>query len=81
MAFTGRTCTESGVWEGRCHHPAVTVHEGERFPDCPGCRRGIEWHLVHPERAKPERDPRGTTDDWSDEGWWPGKPDGPGGAW
>ena len=46
MAFTKHTCEESGVWAGRCGHAQVVVSKGERFPECAGCHRGIDWHLV-----------------------------------
>ncbi len=46
MAFTRQVCEETGAWAGRCGHPPVTVTKGERFPECPGCHRGIAWHLV-----------------------------------
>ena len=73
MAFTKTTCKESGTWSGHCGHEAIVVREGERFPECPGCRRGIDWHLVGPGGRARRGDPRRGDDDWADEGWWPGK--------
>ncbi|HUY23022.1 MAG TPA: hypothetical protein VMV22_11875 [Acidimicrobiales bacterium] len=73
MAFTNKTCEESGVWTGHCGHGEITVKQGERFPECPGCRRGIDWHLVAPSQEPRRRDPRRDGADWADEGWWPGK--------
>jgi len=72
MAFTNSRCRESGVWAGRCGHQEISLHRGERFPECSECRRGIAWHKVA--RSPHERrDPREAFDDWADEGWWPGK--------
>jgi len=77
VVFTNQACKESGTWKGNCGHGAITVTQGERFPDCPGCRRGIDWHLVTPlHDLRPSGPRQGDADDWSDEGWWPGK--GPG---
>ena len=73
MAFTKSTCTESGTWAGHCRHGDIVVNAGERFPDCPGCRRGIDWHRVGPVGATGRRDPRRNNEDWVDEGWWPEK--------
>ena len=73
MTFTNRTCDESGVWAGRCGHGQVVVTKGERFPDCAGCRRGIDWHLVGPVGAAPRKDTRQAYAASADEGWWPGK--------
>ena len=72
MAFTNRTCEESGVWGGRCGHAPVVVTKGERFPDCPGCRRGIDWHLVGSVGDTLRKRPRQSADP-ADDGWWPGK--------
>jgi hypothetical protein len=73
MAFTNRTCEESGVWTGRCGHGQIVVTKGERFPDCSGCRRGIDWHLVGTVGDALRTSPRQRFDS-ADEGWWPGKP-------
>ncbi|HTZ08248.1 MAG TPA: hypothetical protein VMB72_04200 [Acidimicrobiales bacterium] len=71
MAFTNTRCKETGVWAGRCGHGEIALHRGERFPQCPECRRGIDWHRV----SRTDRDQRTGRDDsdWADEGWWPGK--------
>jgi hypothetical protein len=73
MAFTNRTCDESGIWAGRCGHGQITVTKGERFPDCAGCRRGIDWQRVDGAGETPRRGPRPSFADTGDEGWWPGK--------
>lgn len=73
MPFTNHTCDESGVWAGRCGHAQVVVTKGERFPECSGCRRGIDWHLVGSVGDALRRDPRQQYADSADEGWWPGK--------
>jgi len=75
MAFTNWMCKETGVWAGHCRHGEITVSRGERFPECPGCRRGIDWHLVRPAGNAQRHDPRRAGADWADEGWWPGKND------
>jgi hypothetical protein len=72
MAFTNRTCEESGVWAGRCGHGQIVVTRGDRFPDCAGCRRGIDWHLVGSVGQALRKDPRQKFDS-ADEGWWPDK--------
>ena len=73
MAFTNRTCDESGVWAGRCGHEQVVVSKGDRFPECSGCRRGIDWHLVGTVGEALRKNPRSLYADSADEGWWPGK--------
>jgi len=73
MAFTNRTCEESGVWTGRCGHGQIVMTKGERFPDCSGCRRGIDWHLVGSVGDALRKSPRQRFDS-AEEGWWPGKP-------
>jgi hypothetical protein len=73
MTFSNRTCDESGTWAGRCGHGQVVVTKGERFPDCAGCRRGIDWHLVESAGGAPRKDSRQAYAASADEGWWPGK--------
>jgi len=73
MAFTNRTCEESGVWTGRCGHGQIVVTKGERFPDCSGCRRGIDGHLAGSAGAPLRKSPSKSSDP-ADKGWWPGKP-------
>ncbi len=73
MAFTNRTCDESGVWAGRCGHGQVVVTKGERFPECAGCRRGIDWHLVGSVGDALRHNAKPSYADSADEGWWPGK--------
>jgi hypothetical protein len=73
MAFTNRTCEESGVWVGRCGHGQIVVTKGERFPDCAGCRRGIDWQRVGSVGEALRKDPRRAMAASADEGWWPGK--------
>ena len=73
MAFTKQVCGETGTWSGRCGHPAIVVHEGERFPDCAGCRRGIDWHLVDDTNDARGRRAREQSTFAEAEGWWPGK--------
>jgi len=75
MAFSRQICEETGAWAGRCGHPPVTVTKGERFPECPGCRRGIGWHLVSGASGAGRRraKPSASYADSADEGWWPGK--------
>jgi hypothetical protein len=73
MAFTNRTCEESGAWTGRCGHGQITVSKGERFPECSGCRRGIDWHLVESGGDARGKHPTQKFADSADEGWWPGK--------
>ena len=76
MPFSNRTCDESGVWTGRCGHEQIVVAKGERFPDCTGCRRGIDWQLIGSVgTALRRRDPRQIYADSAEEGWWPGKAD------
>jgi hypothetical protein len=72
MPFTNRTCEESGVWTGRCGHGQIVVSKGEHFPDCEGCRRGIDWRLVGSVGEALRKNPRPKFDS-PDEGWWPGK--------
>jgi hypothetical protein len=73
MAFTNRTCEESGVWAGRCGHGQIVVTKGERFPDCAGCRRGIDWHRVGTVGKALRQNPLQKYADSADEGWWPDK--------
>jgi len=73
MGFTNRTCDESGVWTGRCGHEQIVVAKGERFPECTGCRRGIDWQLIGSVGDALRRDPRQMYADSADDGWWPGK--------
>jgi hypothetical protein len=73
MPFTNRTCDESGVWVGRCGHGQIVLAKGERFPDCAGCRRGIDWRRVGSVGEASRQDPRHTVTASADEGWWPGK--------
>jgi hypothetical protein len=73
MAFTNRMCDESGVWVGRCGHEQVVVAKGERFPECSGCRRGIDWQRVGGEGETRPKKPRPSFADTADDGWWPGK--------
>jgi hypothetical protein len=73
MAFTNRTCDESGVWAGRCGHEQVVVSKGNRFPECSGCKRGIDWHLVGTVGEALRKNPKATYVESADDGWWPGK--------
>jgi hypothetical protein len=73
MGFTNQTCEESGVWAGRCGHAKIVVTKGDRFPECSGCRRGIDWHHVGSVGDALRDDPRAKFADSADDGWWPGK--------
>jgi hypothetical protein len=73
MGFTNQTCDQSGEWKGRCGHASIVVTKGERFPECSGCRRGIDWrHVDGP--GSPRKDSAQKYADSADDGWWPGKP-------
>jgi hypothetical protein len=73
MGFTNRTCDQSGVWKGRCGHGEIVVTKGERFPECSGCRRGIDWQLVGSVGDALRKAPNQKYADSGEEGWWPGK--------
>ena len=73
MGFTNRTCDQSGVWTGHCGHGEIVVTKGERFPECSGCRRGIDWHLVGSVGDALRKTPNQKYADSAEEGWWPGK--------
>jgi len=73
MTYSDHVCTEDGAWEGNCHHGRIVVRRGEHFPECPGCRRGIDWHRVGPIPEATHRDVRSACWDWAGDGWWPGK--------
>ena len=78
MAFTRQMCEETGSWAGRCGHTPVVVTKGERFPECPGCRRGIAWNLVVDAGGAGRKGAARTSTsqayaDSADVGWWPGK--------
>lgn len=71
MAFTNQRCDESGVWAGHCGHAPVVVSKGDRFPECSGCKRGIDWHLVGTVGEALRKNPQAMYADSADEGWWP----------
>ncbi len=73
MAFTKQICEETGTWSGRCGHGQILVHKGERFPECEGCRRGIDWLLVADKSDERTRMTLEQNADAEEEGWWPGK--------
>ncbi len=73
MPFSNELCKESGTWTGWCGHGSITVAAGERFPECPGCRRGIDWRLARTAHVRPLSAVRQVDDEWTEEGWWPGK--------
>ncbi|HLM96406.1 MAG TPA: hypothetical protein VK283_08820 [Acidimicrobiales bacterium] len=73
MAYTNQICDETGVWTGRCGHGQIVVTKGERFPQCEGCRRGIDWRLVGEGYKTRGHNAREQSIDAEEEGWWPGK--------
>lgn len=55
MPTTGQTCSQSGIYEGRCnnqHVKEIALSNGNTFPPChtSGCSGSVTWTLKTPTR-------------------------------
>lgn len=46
---TGHKCPRSGIWQttDACR-TRIALSNGDTFPPCAGCKRGVTWMLVTP---------------------------------